>query len=187
MSNRLWLKILPVLFLIATFEHCYYILNLYKSGLIPPVFTTILLVLAIDSSIYFSMQYINLLPAQIILIMSGTISITLNVKYMLDWKPPGIFGLVIAITVGILIPLMLCQFGWLEKVIHDNNSTDRTNGKLKELVSFHLDKYPEMSNREIASLIGCSYTTVRRYGKLIMGVNKILNQIKPPAQLCGWN
>ena len=154
MSNKLWVKVLPILFLIATFEHCYYILNLYKGGLILPVLTTILLVLAIDSSIYFSMQYIDLLPARIILAMSGTISIALNVKYMLDWKPPGIFGLVIAITVGILIPLMLCLFGWLEKVISESSSTDSSNGKLKELVSFHLEKYPEMSNREIASLIG---------------------------------
>ncbi len=163
MNSKLWLKILPILFLIATFEHCYYILNLYKGGLILPVLTTILLVLAIDSSIYFSMQYIDLLPAQIILAMSGIISVTLNVKYMLDWKPPGIFGLVIAITVGILIPLMLCLFGWLEKVIKENHSIDTSSGKLKELVIFHLEKYPDMSNREIASLIGCSQPTVRRY------------------------
>ena len=134
MSHRLWLKILPILFLVATFEHCYYILNLYEGGLIFPVLTTILLVLAIDTSIYFSMQHHNLLPARIILIMSGTISVTLNVKYMLDWKPAGTFGLVIATVVGMLIPLMLCLFGWLEKVIRESNSTKSTNGRLKELV-----------------------------------------------------
>ena len=72
-------------------------------------------------------------------------------------------GLLIAIVVGILIPLMLCLFGWLEQVIRENNSTESINGTLNELVKFHLDKYPEMSNREIASLIGCSHTTVRRY------------------------
>ena len=104
MSQKYWLNILPILFLIATFEHCYSILSLYNGGLIFPVITSVLLVLAIDTSIYFSMQYIELLPARIILFMSGTISVVLNVKYMLDWKPPGIFGFIIAITVGTLIP-----------------------------------------------------------------------------------
>jgi len=89
--------------------------------------------LARDTSIYISMQYHNILPARIIPVMSGTISVTLNVKYMLDWKPAGTFGLVIAIVVGILIPLMLCLFGWLEKVIREDSSTEILNGRLREL------------------------------------------------------
>lgn len=163
MQSKLWLKILPLLFLTATFEHCYYILSLYNGGLILPIVTTTLLVLATDSSIYFSMQYINLLPARIILAMSGTISISLNVKYMLDWKPDGIFGLIIAVTVGILIPLMLCLFGWLDKAIRESGGSVDSNGYLPHVVKFHLEKYPDMSNREISSLIGCSHTTVRKY------------------------
>ncbi|KAA3609704.1 MAG: hypothetical protein D8M58_21675 [Calditrichaeota bacterium] len=163
MNQKYWLKILPILFLVATFEHCYSILNLYNGGLIFPVITTILLVLAIDTSIYFSMQYFELLPARIILIMSGTTSVALNVKYMLDWKPDGNFGLIIAITVGILIPLMLSMFGWLEKSIHENMSITPANGKLENLVKFHVEKYPDLSNREIANVIGCSHTTIRKY------------------------
>ena len=163
MQAKLWLKILPLLFLTATFEHCYYILSLYNGGLILPTLTTTLLVLASDSSIYFSMQYINLLPARIILAMSGTISVTLNVKYMLDWKPSGIFGLIIAITVGILIPLMLCLFGWLDKAIRESSVSVDNNGYLPHVVKFHLEKYPEMSNRAISNLVGCSHTTVRKY------------------------
>ena len=162
-SRKIWLTILPLLFLLATFEHCYSILSLYSSGLMLPFVTTTLLVLAIDSSIYFSMQHIQLLPAKIILILAAAISITLNVKYMIDWKPPGIFALIIGITVGFLIPSMLGLFGWLEKEIRESVPVENSNGHLTEVVKFHLDKYPEMSNREIASLIGCSHTTVRKH------------------------
>lgn len=128
-----------------------------------PVLTTVLLVLAIDTSIYYCMQLIELLPARIILILSGLVSVSLNVKYMLDWKPPGNFGLVIAVTVGILVPLMLCLFGWLEKALTERDSTPETNGNLKAVIQFHLKKYREKSNRELAELIGCSHTTIRRY------------------------
>jgi len=93
-------NMMPILFLIATFEHCYSILNLYNGGLVLPVVTTVLLVLAIDSSIYISMRYINLLPAKVILAMSGTISVTLNVKYMYEWKLGGTFSTIIPITMG---------------------------------------------------------------------------------------
>ena len=162
-SKKIWLTILPLLFLLATFEHCYSILSLYSSGLMLPFVTTTLLVLAIDSSIYFSMQHIGLLPAKIILTLAAAISITLNVKYMIDWKPPGIFALIIGITVGFLIPSMLGLFGWLEKEIRENITSVPSNGHLKEVVKFHLERYPEMSNREIAGLIGCSHTTVRKH------------------------
>ena len=66
--------------------------------------------------------------------MTGTISVVLNVKYMLGWKLVGTFGLVIAIVFGILVPIMLCLFGWLEKVIREDRSTESSNGRLKELV-----------------------------------------------------
>jgi len=128
-----------------------------------PFVTTTLLVIAIDSSIYFSMQHIQLLTAKIILTLAATISITLNVKYMIDWKPPGIFALIIGITVGFLIPAMLGLFGWLEKEIRENASGFNENGHLRTLIDFHLQKYPRKSNREIAKLIGCSHTTVRKY------------------------
>ena len=82
---------------------------------------------------------------------------------MIDWKPPGLFSLIIGILVGFLIPAMLGLFGWLEKEIRENIPAVNSNGHLKEVVKFHLDKYPDMSNREIASLIGCSHTTVRKY------------------------
>ena len=163
MPRKIFLIALPLLFLTATFEHCYYILSLYNGGLILPVLTTTLLVLAIDSSIYFSMQFINILPARIILAMSGTISVVLNVKFMLDWKPPGIFGSVIAIVVGLIIPSMLGLFGWLEKEIRESVSSINENGHLRTLIDFHLLKYPRKSNRELADIIGCSHTTVRKY------------------------
>ena len=162
-SKKIWLTILPLLFLLATFEHSYSILSLYSKGLMLPFVTTTLLVIAIDSSIYFSMQHIQLLPAKIILTLAATISITLNVKYMIDWKPPGIFALIIGITVGFLIPAMLGLFGWLEKEIRESIPAANSNGHLMEVVKFHIEKYPEMSNREIASLIGCSHTTVRKH------------------------
>jgi len=162
-SKKIWLTILPLLFLTATFEHCYSILSLYSSGLMFPAITTTLLVIAIDSSIYFSMQHIELVPAKIILALAATISITLNIKYMIDWKPAGTFALIIAITVGIIIPAMLGLFGWLEKAIRDSITSNSENGSLKKIVMFHLNKYPDMSIREIAGLIGCSHTTVKRY------------------------
>ncbi|KAA3618563.1 MAG: hypothetical protein D8M58_21505 [Calditrichaeota bacterium] len=162
-SRKIWLTILPLLFLLATFEHCYSILSLYGQGLLFPFVTTTLLVLAIDSSIYFSMQHIQLLPARIILLLAATISITLNVKYMIDWKPPGTFALIIGITVGFLIPAMLGLFGWLEKEIRESIMSTSSNGQLQEVVKFHIEKYPDMSSREIAGLIGCSHTTVRKY------------------------
>jgi len=64
--------------------------------------------------------------------------------------------------VGFLIPSMLGLFGWMEKEIRENVPAVNSNGHLKEVVKFHLDRYPEMSNREIAGLIGCSHTTVRK-------------------------
>jgi len=174
--RKVWIHILPLLYLLATFEHCYQTFELYNGGLNFPVLTTILLVLAIDSSIYFSMQVIELLPARIILVLSGIISVTLNVKYMTDWKPSGTFGLVIGIVSGILIPLMLCLFGWLAKASESSLSTPEHNGNLKAVVCFHLEKYTGKSNRDIAEMVGCSHTTVRRYRKELSGSNNRLDK-----------
>lgn len=167
MPKTRWIKILPILFLAATFEHCYSILSLFKGGLYFSSLTPILLVLAIDLSIYFSMLYFELLPARIILVLSGIVSILLNTKYMIQWKPPGTFALLIAVLVGILIPFMLCLFGWLEKALSESLSGDAAGRNLKAVVEFHLWKYPEKSNRQIAGIIGCSHTTVRKYRKEI--------------------
>ena len=68
-----------------------------------------------------------------------------------------------AIDVGILSPLMLCLFGWLEKVIREDCPTESTNGRLKEHVTFHLEKYPEMSTRDIESPNDFSHTAMRRF------------------------
>ncbi|MBD3223120.1 MAG: hypothetical protein GF313_00210 [Caldithrix sp.] len=122
--------------------------------------STVLLVLANDASIYFSMQYIERLPARIIFIMSGTISIVLNIKYMVDWRPPDICGLIIAVTVGLLIPLMLSLCGWLKKELEHNDPSMHHNGKLEQVIHFYLDSYLHKSSREIASLVGCSHSTV---------------------------
>jgi len=62
---------------------------------------------------------------------------------MLDWKPPGVFALIIGITVGFLIPAMLGLFGWLEKEIRENTSVTHSNGHLREVVKFHVEKYPD--------------------------------------------
>ena len=156
--RRWWLNVLPVLFLIATFEHCYETLVLFDGGLNLPVVTTVLLVLAIDASIYFSMQVIELLPARIILALSGLISVTLNVKYMLDWKPFGIFPAVIAVLVGILIPLMLCLLGWLAKEVGKLETSGNTS--LQEAITFYRRCFPKKSSREVAEVFGTSHTTV---------------------------
>ena len=157
---RWWLAALPLLFLLATFEHCYETLALYDGGLTLPAVTTTLLVLAIDSSIYFSMQVIELLPARIILALSGLISVTLNVKYMLDWRPEGLFGTVIAVLVGILIPLMLCLLGWLTKAVQQEAKPEPM--PLREAIAFYTTRFPEKSNKEIADLFGTSPSTVKR-------------------------
>ena len=102
-------------------------------------------------------------PAKIAFALAATIIITLNVKYIIDWKPPGIYALVFSSTVGFLIPSMLGLLGWLEKKFRESVPAVNSNGHLMEVVKFHLEKYLEMSNREIASLIGCSHTTVRKY------------------------
>ena len=165
--HKYWLKTLPVLFLAATFEHCYSILSLYNSGLIFPAFTTILLVLAIDSSIYFSMLVIDLLPAKIILIMSGTISVALNIHYMIQHAPDGTFNFIVAVTVGFLVPGMLSLLGWLAKEVKDKHPDGDSNGKvnLKDVVLFYISRFPDKSDREIADLFGTSHTTVGRYRK----------------------
>jgi len=62
-SRNIWLTTLPLLFLLATFEHSYSILSLYSSGLMLPFATTTLLVPAIDSSIYFYSFFANQKPA----------------------------------------------------------------------------------------------------------------------------
>ena len=79
-SRKIWLTILPLLFLTATFEHCYSLLSLYSSGLMFPIITTMLLVLTIYSSINFSMQHIQLPPAKTILILASAIIVTLNIN-----------------------------------------------------------------------------------------------------------
>lgn len=162
-----WYRILPLLYLLATFEHCYKTFELYNGGLNFPVITTILLVLAIDSSIYFSMQVFHLVPARIILVLAGLISVTLNVKYMVDWKPAGTFGLIIGIVSGILIPLMLCLFGWLAKEVNQQGATSGTNGtlSLKDVIRYYSARFPDKKDREIARIFGTNHTTVGRYRK----------------------
>lgn len=172
MEKTIWLKILPILFLVATFEHCYAILSHFDGGLNFPVVTTVLLVLAIDISIYFSMRWIRLLPARIILLLSGIISVALNVKYMLDWKPGGTFALIIAVIVGILVPLMLCLFGWLVQSLEQEIPNWKQEGNHAAIINFHLEKYPDKSNREIAEMVGCSHTTISRYRKAFTTENE---------------
>jgi glycerol-3-phosphate acyltransferase PlsY len=146
-----WVRVLPLLYLLATFGHCYETFELYNGGLNFPKVTTVLLVLAIDSSIYFSMQVIELVSARTILILSGIVSVTLNVKYMADWKPDGTFWLIIGVVSGILIPLMLCLFGWLAKEVRQQSATGGTNGtlNLEDAILFYASRFPGKSDREI--------------------------------------
>jgi hypothetical protein len=58
---------------------------------------------------------------------------------------------------------MLCLFGWLEKTISASGMQMDNNGYLPHVLKFHLEKYPDMSNREISNLVGCNHTTVRKY------------------------
>ena len=84
---------------------------------------------------------------------------------MIDWKSPETFALIIAITEGFIIPAMLGLFGWLEKVMRENVTSNSENGLFMEIVMFHLKKYPEMSSRETAALIARNYMITRQYRK----------------------
>ena len=84
---------------------------------------------------------------------------------MVDWKPDGTFGLIIGIVSGILMPLMLCLFGWLAKEVNRQCATEGANGtlSLKDAIRFYATRFPGKSDREIAEIFETSHTTVGRY------------------------
>jgi len=182
--NSFWLKLLPLFYIMATFEHNFATLRHFDARLILfgvnlSTLSNVMLVLALDLSIYYSVQYtvyaqrlgVRSTSAKLILILSSIVSVALNVYYMIIYAPDGLFPRVIGTVVGVLIPSMLVLFGWLTGTVRsiESNEVDmevetvvppreQLEQKIIELAKAH----PDWSNRKIARKLKCSHTTVGR-------------------------
>jgi len=146
-SHRVWINYLTGSWLIATFEHNYFTLHSYTHNLVIggiPIsgITALLMVLALDLSIFWSVMFIptarkfdiSIRGAQMILVVSTIISILLNVRYMITSSPSNsMFDMGVAIVVGILIPLFVVIFGWIEgNIMITNKDSYAINGSYSE-------------------------------------------------------
>lgn len=195
-THQLWIYYLTVSWLFATFEHNYYTLHVYTHnvtlmGMPISGITTFLMVLALDLSIFWSVMFIPtariwnipIRGAQAVLTVSTIISVLLNVRYMITASPTkDWFDIMIAVTIGILVPTFVVIFGWIEgnvalnKEFVNNETEDvlsRVNGngngngnykKRKDVTTEAVVEYfknnKEASLREAADHFETSTTTI---------------------------
>ncbi|MGD9697461.1 hypothetical protein [Acinetobacter sp.] len=195
---RIWTLVLSFFFIAATFEHNFSILRQYSSelmvyGINVAMWSKVVLVAGVDLSIFFAISYIiigrgqrNIMPAQIILISTGLVSVSLNVYYMLLYAPAdgGAFAQVIGVIIGVLIPSMVTMFGWMEgdlqtskvpvalphpaqttKEVTEDKAEDEPASAVSGLelnIKEWSEKHPDWSDRKIARKVNCSHTTVGR-------------------------
>lgn len=182
-THQLWIYYLTVSWLISTFEHNYFTLHVYTHGLTfigLPIsdITTFLMVIALDLSIFWSVMFIPtarawnipIRGAQTILTVSTVISILLNVRYMITASPSNDwFDILIAISIGILIPMFVVIFGWIEGNISLNENFVNGNylinkKKRNDITTSGVKKYfndnPRASLREAADFFNTSPTTI---------------------------
>jgi len=185
-----WLRFLPILYIIATFEHSFTALHQYNAHLVVfgvdiSTISNIMLVLGIDLPMYFAIQYIvyaqrlnlPIRTAVTILVTLGLVSAALNIHYMLIYSPGGYFADIVGVLVGALIPLMLVLFGLLRGIVHthapvpdrlvesvEQNSLSPRE-QLEQQILEIVQKHPDWSNRKIARKLKVSHTTVGRIRK----------------------
>ena len=147
--NQSWIFWLTVGWLIATFEHNYYTIANYSLGKIWNIFGTaipisdisaFIIVVVLDLSMFFSIQFIptgkrwdiKMIGVTTVLIVSTSISILLNVRYMIEASPSDTwFDLSIGIIIGVLIPLFVVLFGYIEGHVVDSQFSEE--GKIEEV------------------------------------------------------
>jgi len=157
-----WTIVLTIGWLVTTYEHNFYTLqkftNHFTIELINwnmdwlTISSAALLVATLDLSIffgvilipYFKQWNLSITPVKWVLSSSTIISVALNIKYMFDaamnQKMEGnqVFNFITAFIIGLLIPLMVVFFGWIEgnvmshmKKIEEQNKNNKDD-KLKE-------------------------------------------------------
>jgi len=130
MKSNKWIIFLTIIFLITTYEHLYFSLQMFNHHLvflnIPwSTIANVIMVAGIDLSIFFGVRSIpgrreesaSILPIVTIIIFMTIISVLLNVRYMIT-VPELIFGLnfdtIVGIVVGVVIPVTIIVFAWDE-------------------------------------------------------------------------
>lgn len=143
MKSSNWIILLTVIFLVTTYEHLYFSLQVFNHGLIYlgvpwSTMTNIAMVAGIDLTIFFGVRSIpkkktedaSIVPMASVIVLMTIISILLNVRYMIT--VPGVafgfnFDTIIGMTIGIVIPITIIVFAW------DEGQTSRKHQKQKRI------------------------------------------------------
>jgi len=126
-SHHYWISGLTAAWLIATFEHNYFTLSKYSHNIMMgntniTTITNILLVIALDMSVFWAVKFIpqakiwkiSVRGAQSVLILSTLFSILLNIRYMITASPSqDFFDIMVAVVTGMIIPSYVAIFGWI--------------------------------------------------------------------------
>jgi len=179
--DKWWMYGLTTAWLIATFEHNYFTLSKFSHGMqifnLPiSEISAFLIVLALDLSIFYSVKAIpqtkimsvSIRGHQSILFISTAISILLNIRYMYTAAPStGWFDITVAISIGLLIPIFVVIFGWIEgnvaikrlEYISNSNGVQRAV-ETEDVVNF-FNSNSNASMRDAAKHFNVSVTTIQ--------------------------
>lgn len=188
-THKVWIYMLTIAWLIATFEHNAFTLskfthNVYYAGIPVSDISAILVVLALDLSIFWSVFFMPQakrwdMPVgfvKSILVISTLVSIMLNIRYMVTAIPTdNIFDLITAVIIGTLIPTFVVIYGWLEgniaivekdimsEVITTAVDNVQSNKKFTdEELENALINNPGAKPTELAGILGVSRQTIHK-------------------------
>jgi hypothetical protein len=186
-----WIFFLTGAWLIATFEHNYYTLSSYSLNKIWSVFGykipisdvgTFLLVLALELTLFWSISFIpsgkrwgiNMKFIYVIQFVSTSISVLLNIKYMVEASPtPSFMDIGIGAIVGGLIPVFVILFGYIEGHVYDTRvdaGVFKTSQKVtKESIKEAISQNPNLTQRQLAKMFDVSAATINAKIREIQG------------------
>ncbi|MHA1952477.1 MAG: winged helix-turn-helix transcriptional regulator [Candidatus Heimdallarchaeaceae archaeon] len=176
-----WIFWLTGGWLLATFQHNYATLSKYNLGetldlgwlfanLLLPIadISNFVMVLVLELTLFFSIYFISTgkrwgIKTTVIymaMIVSTVISIFLNVKYMVAASPSdSIVDISIGAVIGVLIPVMVVIFGYIEgNVVESRMAAPTIRGGLvtDDMVRAALKENPRLTQRQAAERFGIS-------------------------------
>ena len=177
MKSNKWIIFLTIIFLITTYEHLYFSLQMFNHQLvflgIPwSTIANVIMVAGIDLSIFFGVRSIpgrreenaSILPIVSIIMLMTVISVLLNVRYMIT-VPELIFGFnfdtIVGIVVGVVIPVTIIVFAWDEG--QRSRKTIQKEKKEKKREEEILDPKYERINKQLKQKFGTNVIDIQKY------------------------